>query len=1012
MNFSLFKKETLKNIEDGVDYSPKGSIDPLVLDLVNLINKHPDYVTTSSCSGRISTFVHSAVEEAKGVRWLLVKHGVVTSDEVVASLDNVQAADQLVWIKVEPMILHIACNSLEVAKKLHSFCLESGFRESGLTLGQKKTMLAVRTLAFAMETPIAKGKSIIFDRSALDIVVKEANNRILANFNRLEHLMISLKKSWSLPIFQKISSSFTFSRWGHCSSLHDSDIYTSGGYVLDSSTMGAKRGLDSLVMRFQEHFSSSQLPIEDQSMHGSMVTISCSNGHILLRSGGRKGPSSPLEVFRDAYYENNSKEYSRLAVCVEGRVPSPRWGHSLTYLPNSRSLLIFGGRSADQIFADCLWYSIDFDVANSTLKLTEISLDFSNFNQQCNVNLQGSFFHASTLVLCPTIDDSGIAEVVIIHGGLSSIENPVDNDCMIAIVPAKNLIYGVESLSGYFPLSRFGHTLTNIGCRSMVLIGGSSFKNPTSNKVHGNMFLLELVIQSTGLLAYYIYPLNVKSEEPIPCIECRCHHQTIFDSKSMSLYVLGGGVNALGFGGHFCDPLVLKVLYSDSQATKNLEISTEVKTKDPSVTNEVLHPPVILVSKLGVKKIKTFLESKNWFDKQRRIIANQLPLMSFNCITLFSEPSQSIESDTAMLIPITEEALSMIMAAGSTSSTNGSSSMEADLKQFLGDRVYWIRQEPSFSKLTLANTYRKADLYLEGIVASHGMSKSSLQRLPKKYELVGDVLMIPEDSLIGSEWESVMTDSLWQELAHCFQVGRVGRKARVDSGPMRESHVHLLFPRPTTEQENQTGPGSVGWVTVQENGIYFSFDITRVMFCSGNVTERMRMGTMPCRDEVVVDLYAGIGYYTIPFLYHGHAAMVHACEWNPNSILALRENLKKMKLDNRCQIHEGDNSITSKDLQCVADRVSLGLLPSSEKGWLLAVNCLKPTGGVIHVHENVRDDHLAEWTEYCVSKMEQLFQDVSKPMTVTRIWTETVKSYSPRVSHVVLDLVCKPKNQA
>ena len=35
--------------------------------------------------------------------------------------------------------------------------------------------------------------------------------------------------------------------------------------------------------------------------------------------------------------------------------------------------------------------------------------------------------------------------------------------------------------------------------------------------------------------------------------------------------------------------------------------------------------------------------------------------------------------------------------------------------------------------------------------------------------------------------------------------------------------------------------------------------IFRVMFCSGNVTERMRMAKESARGQVVVDMYCGIG---------------------------------------------------------------------------------------------------------------------------------------------------------
>ena len=43
-------------------------------------------------------------------------------------------------------------------------------------------------------------------------------------------------------------------------------------------------------------------------------------------------------------------------------------------------------------------------------------------------------------------------------------------------------------------------------------------------------------------------------------------------------------------------------------------------------------------------------------------------------------------------------------------------------------------------------------------------------------------------------------------------------------------------------------------------------DVTKCMFSSGNTTERQRIGRMHCAGETVVDLYAGIGYYTLPFL--------------------------------------------------------------------------------------------------------------------------------------------------
>ncbi len=62
--------------------------------------------------------------------------------------------------------------------------------------------------------------------------------------------------------------------------------------------------------------------------------------------------------------------------------------------------------------------------------------------------------------------------------------------------------------------------------------------------------------------------------------------------------------------------------------------------------------------------------------------------------------------------------------------------------------------------------------------------------------------------------------------------------------------------------------GDNGWVRHLEGGVVYSLDVTRCMFSSGNVTERTRMGKLRASGETVVDLFAGIGYYTLPLLVH------------------------------------------------------------------------------------------------------------------------------------------------
>ena len=62
-------------------------------------------------------------------------------------------------------------------------------------------------------------------------------------------------------------------------------------------------------------------------------------------------------------------------------------------------------------------------------------------------------------------------------------------------------------------------------------------------------------------------------------------------------------------------------------------------------------------------------------------------------------------------------------------------------------------------------------------------------------------------------------------------------------------------------------------------------------------------------DEIVIDAFAGIGYYSLPMLVRSNVKHLHACEINPNSIEALSWGAKKNNVSHKLTIHEGDNKI-------------------------------------------------------------------------------------------------------
>ena len=102
----------------------------------------------------------------------------------------------------------------------------------------------------------------------------------------------------------------------------------------------------------------------------------------------------------------------------------------------------------------------------------------------------------------------------------------------------------------------------------------------------------------------------------------------------------------------------------------------------------------------------------------------------------------------------------------------------------------------------------------------------------------------------------------------------------------------------------------------------------------------------------------------MPLLAQAGVALLYACELNPDSVEALRRNLAANSVQDRCHVLPGDNALSLDAFRGRADRVNLGLLPSSEPGWPLAIAALKPaSGGWLHVHENVAEADEAAWLQ-------------------------------------------------
>jgi tRNA (guanine37-N1)-methyltransferase len=228
------------------------------------------------------------------------------------------------------------------------------------------------------------------------------------------------------------------------------------------------------------------------------------------------------------------------------------------------------------------------------------------------------------------------------------------------------------------------------------------------------------------------------------------------------------------------------------------------------------------------------------------------------------------------------------------------------------------------------------------------LSPEDLASIYNSYDIIGDIAIfrLPQASLKNAQDIARAIMSVHKNVKTTLaQVSPVAGDFRLR---------HLLY----VAGENRT-------TTVhKESGCSFAVDVESCYFSPRLSHERMRIANVVQLGEVVVNMFAGVGCFSIIIAKHAQAAKVFSIDVNPVAVEFMEENIRRNRVYGKVAPLLGDaKTIIEARLQRCADRV---LMPLPERAFaylLSAVSALKASGGWIHVHafeHAIKTENLAE----------------------------------------------------
>jgi tRNA (guanine37-N1)-methyltransferase len=270
------------------------------------------------------------------------------------------------------------------------------------------------------------------------------------------------------------------------------------------------------------------------------------------------------------------------------------------------------------------------------------------------------------------------------------------------------------------------------------------------------------------------------------------------------------------------------------------------------------------------------------------------------------------------------------------------------------------------------------------------LQPEEISKLYSAFDIIGSIIIIKIPDSLNSK-KQIIADTILMNFKSAKSVFAQTSAVQGDYRIRRLEHL--------------AGDNSV-ITEYKEHGCRFKVDVTKTYFSPRLSTERMRVSKMITDNEIITNMFAGVGTYSILIAKNNKSCKVYSIDSNPVANELALINAKLNKVQGQVIPICGDaREVIIRQLKGTSTRVLMPLPEKAKEFVDFAVVALKESGGMVHYFAHVKASSKKLALVNAALDVKYVFINHDYKIVSTRV----VREVGPRLYQTVSDIIVSKK---